>query len=280
MNKHISDRIAEGCMAWGILLPCMLSTTLWAQTVPVSNATELRRFTAAEANQGVATDKDSVYAIADHEIGKYSKATGKQTAHWQGAPPDFIHINSCSVVQAELVCAMSNFPGVPQTSSVERFDPATLKHLGTHAFGPGRGSLTWIDWHAGSWWACFANYDGKGGEPPRDHRSTVLVRFSKEFVQQEAWLFPDDVLDSFGHMSASGGRWGRNNLLYVTGHGLPEMYVLRLPEGGSRLVHVATIQIPTNGQAFDWDFEHPDRMWSIERKGNTVVESQLPPQTP
>ncbi len=171
---------------------------------------------------------------------------------------------------------MSNFPGVPMISSMERFDRSTLKHVGTHAFGPGRGSLTWIDWHEGSWWACFANYDGRGGEPPRDHRSTVLVRFNEQFVEQQSWLFPEDVLTSFSHMSASGGRWGANGFLYVTGHDLPEIYVLRLPASGSRLEHVTTIKIPTGGQAFDWDFNHPEMMWSIERKGNSVVQSRMP----
>ncbi len=245
-----------------------------AQATPTAH--EIRRFSAEEANQGVATDANFFYAIDDHAIGKYSKATGKRVARWQGQPPAFIHINSCTAIGTELVCAMSNFPGVPQISSVEYFDRATLKHLRSHSFGRGRGSLTWIDWHNGSWWAGFANYDGHGGEPPRDHRSTLLVRMNAEFAQQESWLFPDDVLDSFGHMSASGGRWGAGGYLYITGHDLPEMYVLRLPEGGARLEHVATISIPTNGQAFDWEFGHKDRMWSIERKGNTVIESQLP----
>lgn len=266
---------AARLVAAASLLACFgLSVALQPQSS--LEAHEIRRFTAEEANQGVATDADFFYAVADHDIGKYSKQTGQRVAQWKGEPPAFIHINSCSALKSELVCAMSNFPGVPMTSSVERFDRATLKHSGSHAFGPGRGSLTWIDWHQGSWWACFANYDGRGGEPPRDHRSTLLVQFTGSFVEEGSWLFPDDVLDSFGHMSASGGRWGANGYLYVTGHDLPEMYVLRLPGSGARLEHVATIKIPTNGQAFDWDFSHPDKMWSIERKGSTVVESQLP----
>lgn len=239
-------------------------------------AREVRRFQAEEAHQGVATDERYFYAIADHEIGKYNKATGKRVGGWKGEPPAFIHINSCTAVKTELVCAMSNFPGVPMISSVERFDRATMRHTGTHSFGPGHGSLTWIDWHRGSWWACFANYDGKGGEPGRDHRSTVLVRYDEQFQQQESWLFPEDVLDSFGHMSASGGRWGTGDYLYVTGHDLPEMYVLKLPEGGARLQHVSTIAMSTGGQAFDWDYNHPERMWSIERKGSAIVESQMP----
>lgn len=257
----------------GLLTPLLAAS---ARAQSLQEAHELRRFSAAEAKQGVATDADFFYAIADHEIGKYDKETGKRVAQWSGEPPAFIHINSCSAIKTELLCAMSNFPGTPMISSVERFDRATLKHTGTHAFGSVHGSMTWIDWHAGSWWACFANYDGRGGDPGHDHRSTVLVRYDEAFQQQESWLFPDDVLNSFGHMSASGGRWGANNHLYVTGHDLPEMYVLQLPQGGTRLEHIATIKLPTGGQAFDWDFSHSDRMWSIERKGNTVVESQLP----
>lgn len=171
----------------------------------------------------MATVRDFFCAIADHEIGKYEKATGKRVAQWKGEPPALIYINRCTVIKAELVCAMSNFPGVPMIRSVERFDRATLRHTGSHAFGPGHGSMTWIDWHEGSWWVCFATYDGNGGEPGRDHRSTVLVRYDKAFQQQELWLFPDDVLDSFGYMSASGGRWGAGGNLYVTGHDLPEM---------------------------------------------------------
>ena len=38
------------------------------------------------------------------------------------------------------------------------------------------GSLTALDRHDGKWWAVFAHYDGKGGEPGRDHRYTMLAR--------------------------------------------------------------------------------------------------------
>lgn len=147
-------------------------------------AHELRRFTAEEANQGVATDSSFFYAIADHAIGKYDKQTGKRVAQWKGDPPAFIHINSCFAVRTELVCAMSNFPGVPMISSIERFDRATLRHAGTHAFGPGHGLLTWIDWHDGSLWACFANYGGRGGEPEHNHRSTALVRYKANSISR------------------------------------------------------------------------------------------------
>ncbi len=77
-------------------------------------------------------------------------------------------------------------------------------------------------------------------------------------------------------MSASGGRWGHDGLLYVTGHDLPEMYVLRLPEAGARLEYLRTIGLPTQGQAFDWDMAKPNHVWTIERKQSVMVESQLP----
>ncbi|CAN5498737.1 hypothetical protein BH10ACI4_BH10ACI4_28980 [soil metagenome] len=253
------------------------ATTLFA-TPPQNDqkATEIRRIPAAEADQGVASDAKYVYAIADSEIGKYDKATGKEVEHWKGDSEVFIHMNSCSAVSGELICAMSNFPNLPMSSSVEWFSAKKIAPIRTHSFGPGRGSLTWIDWHNGSWWACFANYDAKGGDPNRDHNASVLVRFSKNFIEQESWLFPKNLLEKFGHMSASGGRWGHDGFLYITGHDLPELYVIRLPKSGSRLEYVRTISIPTGGQAFDWDSTHTDRIWTIARKRAEMVESHMP----
>lgn len=144
-------RIAKLGNAGLVLLALGGSAASMLEAQSTLEAREIRRFAAEEAHQGVATDANFFYAIADHAIGKYDKKTGERVAEWKGKPPAFIHINSCSAVKAELVCAMSNFPGMPMISSVERFDLASLRHLGTHAFGRGRGSLTWIDWHEGSW---------------------------------------------------------------------------------------------------------------------------------
>ncbi|MDE1177929.1 MAG: hypothetical protein PW789_15220 [Edaphobacter sp.] len=247
-----------------------------AQTQENPAAKELRRLPADEAHQGVASDRSFVFAIADSRIGKYDKTTGKRVELFEGDPAVFIHMNSCSVVAEELVCALSNFPNLPQISSVEWFSTHTLKHLRSHSFGAARGSMTWVDWHDGSWWICYANYDGRGGDPTRDHNATLLVKYTPQFVEQGSWVFPQNVLERFGHMSASGGRWGKDGFLYVTGHDLPEMYVLKLPAAGARLEYVRTITIPTNGQAFDWDMAKPGHLWTIERKRTEMVESLLP----
>ena len=238
-------------------------------------ASEVARYPAEEARQGVVADERHFYAISNSTIGKYERDSGRRVAEWNGDPGQFRHMNSCIMLRAEIVCAASNYPEVPMASSVEWFDAAAMKHVRTRSLGPGRGSLTWLDWHDGSWWACFANYDGRGGEPGRDHRLTTLVRYSLDFAEQGAWLFPEAVLERFAPYSSSGGVWGDDGMLYVTGHDRPEAYALRLPAAGSRLEHVATIVLPTAGQAVAWD-PAPRRLWSIDRDRREAVMSEIP----
>jgi hypothetical protein len=237
---------------------------------------ETARFPAPEARQGVAAGSRFVYAIDNNTIAKYDPTTGKRVARWKGDPRRFKHLNSCTLVERTLVCAGSNYPNLPMASSVETFDAETLRHKGTRSLGQGRGSLTWVDWHEGSWWACFANYDGKGGEPGRDHRLTTLVRYSPDFVEQQAWLFPEEVLRRMAPRSSSGGAWNADGLLYVTGHDAAELYALRVPDSGARLELVAIVPTVTGGQAIDWDPEQPRTLWSIDRKASQIVASRIP----
>ncbi len=243
---------------------------------PDAVAVETARMKTEEARQGVVADAQYVYAISNAEIGKYERRSGRRVARWQGDPALFRHMNSCILKGARIVCAASNYPEVPQWSSIEWFDARRMHHIASHGLGPGRGSLTWLDWHAGSWWACFANYDGKGGEPGRDHRLTTLVRYTADFRELGAWLFPTEVLNRFAPYSSSGGAWGGDGLLYVTGHDRPELYALRLPEAGARLELVATIAIPTNGQAIAWENGSDRILWSIERKSKEAIASRVP----
>jgi hypothetical protein len=254
----------------------LLSLLLAGTPAPLFAASEVARFSAEEAKQGVVADERFVYAISNAEIGKYDRRSGKRVARWQGDPTLFRHMNSCIIQASTIVCAASNYPEVPMASSIEWFDAGRMAHVRTRSLGPGRGSLTWLDWHDGSWWACFANYDGKGGEPGRDHRLTTLVRYSPAFVEQGAWLFPADVLDRFAPYSSSGGIWGDDGLLYVTGHDLPEMYALRLPAAGSTLEHVATVQMPGEGQAISWQRGAKRVLWSISRKNREAVAALVP----
>ena len=232
---------------------------------------EVRRITAPEASQGAAADANYAYAIASRSIGKYEQRTGQRVGKWRGKGSGIKHLNSCTVHDARLVCAASNFPEVPQHSTVETFDPTTMRHLFSRPMPEGLGSLTWLDWHDASWWACYANYDGKGGAPGLGNRSTLLVRYSREFAEQGRWLFPRNVLERMKPWSASGGAWGGNSL-YVTGHSRKEAYVLRLPASGNRLVHLATVALPTPGQAISWG--PSGTLWSIDRDRHQLVESR------
>jgi len=253
----------------------LIATVLGCTTAQAAPPIVLRELPTAQAVQGAADDLDAIYAIEDHSIARFDRKSGRRLALWEGDPSIYIHINACERVDHRLACAMSNYPGVPMSSSLEWFDATSLRHLGTHSFGPGWGSLTWIDWQRGSWWACFANYDGSGGSPPADHRATVLVRLDTRFIPQESWLFPEDVLNAFGRDSASGGRWGRDGLLYVTGHDRPELYVLSLPVAGGRLRHVSTRVIAFHGQAFDWDVINQRAIWGIDRQRHMLIESLI-----
>jgi len=235
----------------------------------------LAAIAAPEAQQGVAVDAQSLYAISSSGIARYDRRTQRKVAQWQGDPRRFPHLNSCAVVAAELICAASNYPAVPMASRIEIFDAQTLEHRRSHALGRQFGSLTALDWHDGAWWAVFANYDGKGGEKGRNHRATVLVRMDSAFRPADSWLFPQAVLARFAPRSCSGVTWGADGLLYASGHDRAEVYALRLPTSGSVLDHVATLAMPTAGQAIDWDPE-ARILWSIDRAGRRLVGTHLP----
>lgn len=231
---------------------------------------------AAEADQGVAADRNHVYAIDNNAIGKYDKRTGARVAQWQGDPKLFPHINSCAVVKRELVCAASNYPAVPMASTVEYFDTRSLRHVRSVSLGRMYGSLTVMDWHDGSWWAVFANYDDRGGEPGRDHRFTTLVQMDAGFRPLESWLFPDAVLARFAPKSCSGLAWGADGLIYASGHDRPELYALKLPKAGAVLELVATLPAPIEGQAIDWDPLDARLLWSIDRKKLEIHATHIP----
>lgn len=255
-------------------LACLLAA---AAATLGGSAETIRRIPAAEARQGVAAGPRDLYAVANFRIARYDKRTGERRAAWEGDKARFPHLNSCAVIERDLVCALSNYPAVPQWSSVEFFDPVTLAHRRTVALGQGIGSITWVDRHDGAWWAMFANYDVKGAEPGRDHRHTLLVRFDDVWRRTQSWALPSSVLDRIAPMSISGGGWGPDGRLYLTGHDRPEMYVMTLPAGGAVLDHAGTIAIEAAGQAIDWDEADPGMLYGIDRAGGTILQMKVSP---
>jgi hypothetical protein len=261
----------------GLFFAFLAAATAPQGAIPVTEPAEtIRRIPAEEARQGVAVGPHDVYAVANWTIARYDRKTGKRVAVWSGDPARYPHINSCALIKAELVCAASNFPAVPHASSVEFFDPATLSHKRSVSLGLGTGSLTWVDWRGGHWWAMFANYDGKGAEAPRDHRHTTLAKFDPEWRRLESWALPPSILERVAPMSISGGGFRADGDLWLSGHDHPELYVVRLPKGGATLDHIATVPMEAEGQAIDWDETRPGILWGINRKTREMIEMRVP----
>ena len=240
------------------------------------NFEELHRFSAPEARQAVAVDDHHFYAITNRRVGKYDKDTGARVAEWEASTTGpFIHLNSGVVLDGLLHSAHSNYPGVPMISSIEVFDVETLEHVSSHSFGVMAGSATWIDRHDGRWWVAFANYAGRGGTPGRGPEWTTLISFDDDWRRLEGYLFPDAIVQRFDDMSTSGGTFGADGLLYITGHDAAEIYVLDVPSAGSFLEHVGTLPVTAEGQGIAFDRSSPGILYTILRSTTEVVVSRL-----
>lgn len=262
--------------AWSICIAvAALAGPVSAQQAP-TRFEEVRRFPAPEANQAVAVDDLYFYAISNRSIGKYEKETGRRVDAWEGgADGPIIHLDSGVVIDGLLYCAHSNYPGVPMTSSIEIFDPETMTHVGSRSFGITEGSATWVDRHDGHWWVTFANYSGPGGVPGRGSEWTSLVELDDSWRRVAGFVYPAEVVESFDVMSNSGGTWGRDGKLYITGHDEGVVFVLALPESGSVLRLEGELPITAEGQGIAWDRAEPGTMYSIIRSSREVVESRL-----
>ncbi len=237
----------------------------------------LRRIPVEEAHQGVAVDEAAIYVIDTRRIAKLDKRSGERLAAWDGSQdPAIIHFNDGVVVNGALYVSHSNYPGIPMTSSLELFDLETLEHIGTHSFGVRHGSLTWVDFHKGHWWACFAHYSKRGGYHDMDNRWTRIVRFDEQWRELGNWVLPASVLERFGRYSSSGGGWGPDDLLYIAEHDRKELYAMRLPKAGSTLELAAIVAYPCPGQAFAFDATGAQRLYGIDRSAKEVVVMENP----
>ncbi len=240
---------------------------------------ELRRFAAPEARQGVAADADFLFVISNHELGKYPKDGGPRVTAWgcpEGEP--LVHLNAGVVYSDLLYAAHSNYPGVPHVGSVEIWEPATLRHVGSMSLGRTDGSLTWFDRREGRWLACFVHYAGRGGEPGRDPRWSRLVEHDDEWRPTgRGWVFPPALIAHLGTRGygMSGGAIGPGGLLFVTGHDETELCVLEFPAAASTLRWVATIPMTAEGQAFAWDPVEPGVIHLILKRTREVITGRV-----
>ena len=230
---------------------------------------QIAEFAVPEANQSVGVDARYFYAVDNQAIGKYDKLTGELVERWQGpSEGPIMHLDSAMLMDGKLYAAHSNYPDWPMTSSVEIFDADTMEHVGTHSFGIRWGSLTWMDWHDGHWWMTFANYDVKlgPGQTAYGHKAnTVVLQLTADFRPLQSWTLPKEVLDRFEEMSNSGGSWGPDGFLYLSGHDPAEVYKMTLPKAGSVLQLVEIVPLNIRGQGIAWDRSQPGVIDGIVR---------------
>jgi hypothetical protein len=234
----------------------------------------LKIFT-VKASQGVAVDGKYFYAISNTSITKHSKETGAQITTWESNPKDpaqahFKHMNSGTVIDGKLYCAHSRFPIAPNENTIEVFDVdgENLEHESTIRMPGDHGSLTWIDRKNDTWWMGYAVY----GKP--ENRKTKLVKYRFEngkFIEQQNWFFPEETVAKWGTMSCSGGSWGPDGNLYVTGHDNAEVYVLEI-DSTDALHYLRTEPVAgIFGQAIAWDRSaEKHTLWGIVKNGSSA----------
>ena len=264
-----------------VLLLAGLSVLTAPQTSPEAkrlSARTLRVYEAPEADQGVAVDAKFFYPVDNSVIAKYEIASGKRIDRWDGSAAGLIrHLNSCLAAVGRLQCANSNYPQTPMGSSIEVFDSATLDHVSSHSLGMlDEGSITWFDSIRGGFIAGFAQYDGANGLGFKDHRYSSVVTFDAEWRRTGGWLFPSSVVERMAPDAASGGAIGPDGWLYLLGHDRPEMYVVGRPSMGPVMIHIATIDLEAEGQAFSWAQDGTRTIFTIDRRKGLVRSIALP----
>lgn len=261
--KHTILRMAVlGALVLGASATAAAQTTL----------TQIAEFAIDDANQGVGVDRDHFYPVDDTVIAKYEK-DGTFVARRDYADIGIIHLDSATVIDGKIYASHSNYRFFPMTSSIEVFDAETLDHLGSHSIGIRLGSLTWLDHHAGHWYGTFASYDRTGRLPDGTNSdlpygvkyNSTLVKLDKNWQVLEGWIFPVELLDKFEEMSNSGGSFGPDGRLYITGHDPAEVYKIRFPRAGSILEVEETIPANIRGQGIAWDDVSPGVLYGIIR---------------
>lgn len=254
--------------------------------LPALQKREIRRlkarmeivYSAPEARQGVAADAQHFYAIVNTAIGKYRRADGRLIARWTGPRGGLIrHLNSCTVVAEDLVCAHSNHPEVPMGSSIEVFDTKTMEHKASHSLGMmDEGSLTFAYPQAGGWLLGLVHYSDETGVPFKSSDYSSIISTDDQWRRTGGWLIPPAIRKRMAPQAASGGAIGPDGLLYLFGHTLPELYILAKPAMGAELIHVATIDLDAAGQAFSFDPLDARRIFTIDRPTAEVRVFRLP----
>lgn len=129
----------------------------------------------------------------------------------------------------------------------------------------------------------FANYDKPGKLPDGSNTTipyggkinTTLVKFDKHWQVLEGFIYPKALTDRWGDMSNSGGSWGPDGNLYISGHDPAEVYKVRFPTAGSLMESAEIIPVNIRGQGIAWDHARPGVFYGIIRATSAEVAQGL-----
>jgi len=215
------------------------------------------------ATQAAAADKRFVYAVSSTAIAKYDRESGKELAVSKGKAS---HLNSAMLRDGKVYCAHSNFPLKPERGEIRVLDPETMELGIFHRFENPPGSLTWVLRREDSWWCHFAHYGPDKGK-------SVLVRFDDQWREAGRWSYPAELVKDWGMASLSGAIW-QGEILLATGHDKKRIYRLKLPEKGTTLQWIDTLESPFPGQGIAAD-PQTGGLIGIDRGRKSVIFAVL-----
>jgi hypothetical protein len=251
------------------VIVCLVHGTplTWAQELPKAKAAFVlsRSFASDFATQAAAADQKHVYAISDHAVVKYDRASGKELAKSSG---EAHHLNSGFLLQGKLYCAHSNYPRQPHQSDIRVLDPASMELTIFHTFKNPPGSLTWAVRKDDHWWCHFAHYG-------KDNAQSVLVKYADGWKEAARWSYPAELIADWGTYSLSGGLWLDDHLL-VTGHDKRLIYKLALPKEGKVIEVVGIVRSPFAGQGLAIDPSNGGLI-GIDRARKQVIFARFDP---
>ncbi|WP_339902215.1 hypothetical protein [uncultured Cyclobacterium sp.] len=227
---------------------------------------KMQAWASPDARQAAAANEHYIYAINNHTISKYERATGNLIVTKN--LPNTKHLNSGFFYKDLLYCAHSNYPNQPDSSSIRIIDPENLILAKTINLGESEGSLTWIVKNKEHWYALFAYYG-------KDNHLTYLAKMNNNWEIIGKWTFPKKMIEEMGKMSISGGVPWKEGFL-VTGHDEKKLYYLILPKTGKTLNFIEKYKAPFTGQGIALDPLNGGLV-GINRAENTLISSQLMP---
>lgn len=194
------------------------------------------------ATQAAAADEKFVYAVSSTVIAKLDRATGEELALSKGKAS---HLNSAVIIDGKIYAAHSNFPLKPERGEIRVLDPQTMELGISHRFDKPPGSLTWALKRGKEWWCHFAHYG-------KDNAKSLLLRFDESWHETGRWDYPPELVKDWGSASLSGAIWS-GDMLLATGHDHKRVYRLKLPEEGTTIRWIDTLESPFPGQGIAED---------------------------